>query len=116
MPTWPASLPFFPDAAAMTRSAPINTTIRTPMSAGPDKTRPRFSAASRSRPGRIHRLTKAQLQAFEVFYRDDLKLGALSFTATDPFDCTEYEFRILDYAVGRSGAVFTVDAELEILP
>ena len=116
MPDWPANLPFFTDGSTMTRSGPINATIRTEVGAGPAKTRPRFSTATRTRPGRIPRLTLAQMQAFEAFFADDLAFGALSFTATDPIDCAAHEFRILSYEITRSGAAYFVDAELEVLP
>ena len=87
------------------------------MGIGPDKVRRRTSASVRSRSGRLAKLTKAQLATFETFYATDLAGGALSFTATDPFDCAEHTFRFVDgYQLGRSGAYYTLEATLEILP
>lgn len=117
MPEWPTNLPFFNLVADMTRSGPQGAVRRTQMDAGPAQVRRITSAAPKARGGRTPPLSLAQLEAFESFFSADLGEGALSFTATDPFDCVERTFRFVgSYEVSRSGRKFSITAELEILP
>ena len=117
MPSWPSTVPFFKGHGNLSRSGPVDAVIRTNMSAGPAKVRRRFTAAPRNFTGITPFLTKTQLATFETFFEVTLQMGALSFTATDPLDCTEKTFRFVgSYNVSPSGRAFRVSAELEILP
>ncbi|MGR3494091.1 hypothetical protein [Citreimonas sp.] len=62
---------------------PQDATIRTPMSAGPPKSRPRFSATVREVTATAY-LSGAQYADLMSFYKDDLSHGSLPFTQADP--------------------------------
>jgi len=114
---YPADLPFFDELDGWSQSAPVEAVIRTEMSAGPVKTRRRFTAAPRRMTGRIPYLTAAELATFESFYAVDLAMGALSLTAAHPVTEAVETFRFVDgYEVTPRGLGFTVTATLEILP
>lgn len=116
MASWPA-IPFFKAHGGLSRSGPVESTIRTSMSSGPAKVRRRFTAASKNFNGVTPFLTKAELSTFETFFSDTLLDGSLSFTAQDPLDCTTKTFRFVgSYNVTPSGRAFRVSAQLEILP
>jgi hypothetical protein len=117
MADWPAGVPFFKAHGSLSRSGPVDASIRTAMAHGPAKVRRRFTAAVRNFTGATPFLTKAQLATFETFFADTLKMGSLSFTATDPLDCTEKTFRFVgSYSITPSGRAFRVSAQLEIMP
>ncbi len=117
MATWPTSVPFFNVLEAISGSGPLGAVLRTQMDTGPAKTRPRFTAAPRSYSGVTPPLSAAQLADFETFYNATLKTGALSFTATDPRDCTSKTFRFLDgFTERQAGRKRQIIAQLEILP
>lgn len=118
MPTWPtASFPFFVSQPSLQGSGPQNAVERTEMQQGPAKVRRLTSAAVKGRAGTTPGMTLAQFQAFEDFFANDLGMGALSFTATDPFDCVPKTFRFVgSYDVSRAGGKRYVSASLEILP
>ncbi|NDW30962.1 hypothetical protein [Salipiger sp. PrR007] len=87
------------------------------MDIGPAQVRRITSSAPKTRGGRTPALSLAQVEAFEAFFSTDLGEGALSFTATDPFDCAEATFRFVgSYEVSRVGRYYSITAELEILP
>lgn len=114
--TWPPALPFFV-TASRERSGPQDAVIRTQMSAGPDKVRRRTTAAPKRYSGTTPGYTRAELATFETFFADTLDMGALSFTATDPFDGNTKTFRFVGtYSVSPWGKGAQVSAELEILP
>lgn len=114
---WPPTLRFFIAHDGLSRSGPLGGTIRTQMDTGPAKVRRRFTAAPRRFTGVTPKMTKAELATFESFYETTLAMGALSFTAEDPLDCTSKTFRFVSgYEVVPTGRSFRVSAELEILP
>lgn len=114
---WPASVPFFIAFGGLSRTGPQDAVIRTAMDHGPDKTRRRFTAAPRGYSGTSPFWTKAQLATFETYFETDLMMGALSFSAIDPMDCTVKTFRFVGgYTVVPVGRKFRVSAGLEILP
>ena len=91
MPSWPAGLPAFQNNIVETRQAGA---VRTEMSAGPSKSRPRFSAVSKFYQCRLI-LTEAQRTTFDNFY-ESLGEGAATFTMPDPTipsDTTNRTFR-----------------------
>ncbi|APZ51223.1 hypothetical protein [Salipiger abyssi] len=117
MPDWPESLPFFAAVDSMQRSGPEGAVLRTRMDKGPEKVRRRTSATTMTRSGEMPSLTLDQLHQFETFFREDLGMGAMRFSASDPLDGLEREFRFIgSYDVRRRGQKFAVTATLEILP
>ncbi|NDV52103.1 hypothetical protein [Salipiger sp. PrR003] len=116
MPAWPSDLPFF-ESADETRTGPQGAVIRSQMDMGPDQVRRRTSSAPKRRAGVIQAITDAELVAFEAFFSNVIGEGALSFTATDPFDGVTRTFRFVgSYSVQRVWPYFAITAELEILP
>lgn len=80
MSTWPASLP---QQLIGTTEQDQDAVLRTGMDAGPPSRRNRYTArVTQVRVPMI--LTGTQKQAFDTFYRDTLKNGALSFDWEDP--------------------------------
>ena len=75
-PVWPASLPQFVDRPH-TEGMP-DALLRTPMDAGPAKTRRRFTAGIKPVKAQMD-LTAAQAATFETFFDVTLKAGALAF-------------------------------------
>ena len=116
MASWP-SIPFFDEREGFTQSEPRGAVLRTQMDAGPAKQRRRFTAAPKVIQGRIGEVTQAELETFEAFYKDTLKMGALSFTTTYPPTGETESFRFMSgYSVSPLGEGYTVTAQLEILP
>jgi len=112
---WPSGVPFFVVEAEQT--GPTNNVIRTTVDVGPAQRRRRSTAAVRRVTARTPFLTKAQSTTFETFFRDTIADGALSFTATDPLDCTAKTWAFVgSYRKRRVGAAFVYTAELEVLP
>ncbi len=116
MPAWPVDLPFFQSSRGARREVEPDV-IRTQMSKGPAKVRRRSSSAPMPRQGRMSQITMAQLETFELFFREDLGEGVLSFTATDPLDGLDRTFRFVGgYTVEPKGVRREITATLEILP
>ena len=81
MAAWPASLPCLMHDAQETRQ---DGSIRTDMSAGPQKARRRFSAVSRAVTVTLV-LSPDQRSVLDTFYAETLAEGSLSFDVADPF-------------------------------
>lgn len=115
MPAWPASLPQAPLIGL--EEEPPDTTLRTKMDAGPDKTRPRFTAGVRNFSWPI-RLTDTQKTTFDDFFINDLARGALAFTHINPTTKAVVSFRLTARPkyklIGPTKWVVTL--ALEILP
>ncbi len=78
---WPASLPQYVLKAGFSQSGQ-ETTLRSQMSQGPAKTRPRVTQSTV--PIRCSTvLDPTQVAAFEDFYANDLEQGALEFEWVD---------------------------------
>lgn len=77
MPTWPGSLPAAPQGDSYQEQAP-NTVVRSPMDAGPQKVRRRFTAGVRPFTF-TWLLTKAQVATLDTFYNSTLSGGSLTF-------------------------------------
>lgn len=117
MTAWPSDLPFFDMRQGFSQSGPQNAKLRTSMDAGPEKVRPRFTAAPKAINGQTGQLTEAQLADFEDFYATDLGMGSLSFTRTYAVTGTVKTFRFVGgYSVTPFGQGYRVSAQLEILP
>lgn len=117
MATWPSDVPFFKVLPSISGSGPVGAVLRTQMDAGPAKVRRLFTAAPREFSAVTPPMTAAQFADFDTFYTDTLKMGTLSFTATDPRDCTDKTFRFVDGFNDRmAGKKRQVTAQLEILP
>ena len=72
----------------------VDHTIRSKMEAGIDKLRSRYtSPILNSNISMIVDVT--QYTALETFYNTTLEKGKESFNYTDPFDNTEYEYRMI---------------------
>ena len=84
MPTWPLSLPQQLLQRGYRESLADNV-IRTSVDAGPEKRRPRFTAAVKPLSGSMT-MTSAQLDTLEIFVDDDIASGALAFDFPAPRD------------------------------
>lgn len=116
MPTWPATLP---DKVLQEgydeQLQPI--VIRSPMDTGPAKLRRRATAAPRSISGG-QRLTAAQVETLDGFYRTDCADGALAFDWKHPRTQAAASLRFVSpprYA-SLGGGVYAVSLSFEILP
>lgn len=92
-PVWHASLPqsqFLGTALGF----PADTVVRFAVDAGPAKTRPRYTSASRALTVPIV-LTNAQMIVLDTFYRTTLKMGALEFDWVDPTTNTAVAMRFV---------------------
>jgi hypothetical protein len=79
---WPATLPQYLPVANY-QEVPPDTTLRTPMDAGPAKLRRRYTANVRN-ISTIMPLTEAQLRILDSFYLDDTQGGSLPFDWVHP--------------------------------
>lgn len=119
MAVWPATLPKFNLDTQETRQDGV---IRTPMDAGPAKSRRRFSAVSRYLSTDLI-LTGEQRATFDTFFDETLADGSLTFDMEDPKDGAIVQMRFTAppsyvYAGARGGVVtiHIVSLSLEILP
>jgi hypothetical protein len=117
MPTWPAGMPdpIKPDTKF---SGPQGAVLRTSMSSGPAKTRPRFTAATRAFDLSFAPLSAALLATFEDFYEVDLAMGALEFDMAHPITGVTGSFRFTDAYAGEDVGddAYQIDVKLELLP
>lgn len=91
--TWPADLPQSMQLSLMeTHQAGF---IRTPMDAGPAKSRKRFTATTRMHTGTMI-MDVDQRASFLTFFESTLEMGSLSFYFTDPGDGNRYTWRFVD--------------------
>ena len=82
--SWPGNVPSELERNTWSRQ-PIDSVVRTPMSAGPPKTRPRSTITRYTIRGSIV-MSETELAAFETFYETDLANGSLTFDFPDPLD------------------------------
>jgi len=118
MPVWPSQMPS-PADDDLSLSGPRDAVIRTSMSVGPAKTRPRVTAAPRSVPLSFLPVSAATLAVFEDFVETDLSMGALAFDMDHPVTGATRQFRFLDpeYSVEKVGTdAFQITVSLELLP
>ena len=92
MPTWPVSLPQEPLIDSYSAQLQ-NNVIRSAMSAGPAKTRRRFTAGVEILNVSFI-MTEAQKDTFEAFFYNDIGHGALEFDFTHPETGAIGSFRI----------------------
>lgn len=114
--TWPITLPAAPLAEGYRETPPV-TALRTDMEQGPAKLRPRTTAGTGSIEAR-YLLGKTQLAALDIFYRDTLAGGALSFAITHPRTGLSVLCRFVEppaYAA-VNGFAFHAVLRLEVLP
>lgn len=69
--------------------------VRTPMDAGPAKTRKRFTFTSRVQTGTMM-MTETQRETFETFFTTTLEMGSVTFRFNDPNDGQLYEWKFMD--------------------
>ena len=84
MPSWPTSLPQRLSQRGYRESLADNV-IRTPVDAGPEKRRQRFTAAVRPLSGSMI-MTNAQLDTMMTFFDTDIASGSLAFDFNAPRD------------------------------
>jgi len=121
MATWPGSLP---DFEVGLKDVGQDGTVRTPMDAGPVKTRRRFTATSRYLTGTIYLTDQTQRAALDAFFETTLGGGSLPFTKADPRDGTQQSLRFMrppeyEHRFGDGGSgtdQYRVSLSLEILP
>ena len=84
MPSWPTSLPQQILQRGYNESLADNV-LRTPVDAGPEKRRQRFTAAVRPLSGSMI-MTNAQLDTMMTFFDTDIGSGSLAFDFNAPRD------------------------------
>lgn len=115
---WPASLPLDPLIAGYDETlAPGTNVLRSPMDAGPAKTRRRFTAAVRPLSISLA-LTRAQVAILDAFVDETLAGGALPFVFTHPRTQAPVTMRVIPPIGARpsSGQDWIAPLKLEILP
>lgn len=81
---WPPYMPQTPVKDGASFGSPVNAIIRTGMDVGPDKSRPRTTAAIETMRLVFRTIPTADLVAFKSWHRNSLAMGALAFSFTDP--------------------------------
>lgn len=112
---WPSTLPLLNvDGYAEQDTSGI---IRTPMDAGPDFVRRRFTAVQTQIANNLV-LTNTEYNTLLSFYRATLFGGVAPFEWTHPRTEATVEMRFLNQPAGSAagGDLFDVRIELEILP
>ena len=112
---WPASLP--QDAERPHKEKFQENTVRTPMDAGPDKVRRRYTAGVKAVQASMQ-MTKAQTITLETFFDDTLKGGSLPFDWLLPRTAATATFRFTapPELTHIAGLNWDVQLQLEILP
>lgn len=112
---WPVSLPQVALAKNFSRS-PADNTIRTKMSAGPDKVRCRGSAAVQGQPVR-YSMTTDQMETLDYFYKTETG-GAEEFSWPGPFgdESLMVRFTSPPKYTYTGPDLWEASVELEILP
>lgn len=119
MPAWPCALPqyvFVPGYEERFR----DTVLRSPMDAGPAKTRRRQTAAPKTFKGTVP-MTASQVAIFETFFETEIGDGALSFDWVHPRTQAAATLRLVTPPPPRvvpeaGGGTWTVSFDFEILP
>jgi hypothetical protein len=116
IPTWPTTLPQCLEVAGYSSAEP-DLLLRTPMEAGPAKQRRRSTWDARPVSGRIT-VTKAQLAAFQAFFKSSTFSGGIRFTWVDPETGDPAEMRFVSSPTWTAHGAdkFLVALDLEILP
>ena len=119
MPDWPSTVPWINLGFT---EAPQDGTIRTPMSAGPPKQRPRFTAIARE-INATGIMESDEYLALWTFYETTLTFGSETFTQADPRTGTAATWRFTGPPQGtalRSDGtkvdLWRVSLPLEIIP
>lgn len=112
---WPLSLPQDVDRPYVDTMA--DNVIRTPMEAGPAKTRPRSTAGVRTIGGTML-LTQAQTETFQTFFEDTVRFGALRFDFPDPRtgETAVVRFTRPPQLTHVAGPTWSLRLDLEVLP
>lgn len=116
MPTWPNSLPPFPEADAF-QEQDVSQVLRSEMDTGPAKVRRRFTGRVSNFPVRWT-LDGVQVSALETFFYDTLGGGSLTFTAKHPRTGANVTLRFLEpYTVTPSShqLLWNVSGKVECL-
>jgi len=111
---WPDGLPItlLMEGLAAKRNSNV---VRTQMDAGPNKTRRRYTAATKTFTGKMF-LDAAQRTELERFYSVSLADGVLRFNFTDPQTLESGEFRFTeDYTENSVDGLFEISLSLERL-
>ena len=122
MPTWPAPLP-----DSLLRGYRVtypDQVLRSPMTSGRAKTRPRSRYIRKTIAGSIDLKThpdpaQNQVKIWEDFFFNDLAAGALAFDWTDPDDGTQVWFEIMTSSEPtrqQEGTVHILTLTLGVLP
>jgi hypothetical protein len=118
---WPGALPSLPTYVGSSETPP-DTTLRTPMDAGPAKVRRRFTSGPRVLPIRLV-MTATQLNAatpngFDAFFVTDTSGGADEWTWTNPRTGGAVTMRFVGTPtyVNLGGTAWEVSFTVEILP
>lgn len=115
MTTWPTTLPqsFLIDGFSEEGSDNV---IRSPVDAGPAKTRRRYTAATRPIKGRML-LTHEQYLVFKEFYEETINDGATEFDMPDDIHDTTMTVKFKDkYQSEYVGRFWVIDLNLERQP
>lgn len=100
-------------------TAPTGAAIRSEMDAGPAKQRPRFTAAIQPVSLVFAPLSLSDYEAFEAFYKYDLKNGTQAFEMPHPFTdaLRRFRFNVNDaWQIAPIGSAYQLTATLELLP
>lgn len=116
MVNWPANIRFLPVGDSYSEELE-DTLQRTAMDTGPDKTRPRSTAAPELVSFTLPRMTKAEYVQLKAWFKDDLRRGALPFTAIHPITLAQETFRFAAPLSGNKvGKSMVVALQLKVLP
>ena len=117
MASWPSDLPQAFEQRGF-RSGAKDNVLRSPVSAGPSKSRRRFTAAPK--PVRaLMTMTGEQVEQFESFLSDDIADGAISFSfpgLRDPTETITVMFNSAPTWVAADGDNYNVSFDLIVLP
>ena len=117
MPSWPASLPQQLSRRGYRESLTDNV-IRTSVDAGPEKRRPRFTAAVRPLSGSMI-MTSTQLDTLMTFFDTDIGSGSLAFDFNAPRNqatTISVAFKRQPMWTNLGGDSYQVNLEMDIQP
>ena len=116
MATWPTSLPQLPLLDGFSEEVADDSVIRSDVSAGTAKTRPRYTSV-REIVTEDYLLTVSQYRTFKQFFKQDLKFGAERFDKYDPVDQEDRQYRIIgEPGYSQEGLYVRISLELEKFP
>jgi len=116
MPSWPSELPQYVLVDGY-QEAPPELLAETEMDAGPPASRRRFTVGETTIACRLA-ITTAEKAAFEAFFRDTLKGGAIPFDWVHPVSRApvSMQLRRPRYTPEPGGATFILALELRVQP